>query len=151
MSKPTVKINRTIQSEQVLQAFVEVVRKNLSLELKNTRITRGGDISRVWRGIAAAERAHLSPIKLNAVIMRGLNLDDLSALAALTIDHEWHIRFIELMPIGNTQEWGMVCLPVPKSMFPYKRCAPGFQSLTCSPYGLSSGTVQPEHFIFPAH
>lgn len=39
MSKPTVKINRTIQSEQVLQAFVKVVRRNLPLELKNTRIT----------------------------------------------------------------------------------------------------------------
>jgi hypothetical protein len=39
MSKPTNKINRTIQSEQVLQAFVEVVRRNLPLELKNTRIT----------------------------------------------------------------------------------------------------------------
>jgi hypothetical protein len=39
MSKPTNKINRTIHSEQVLQAFVEVVRKDLPLELKNTRIT----------------------------------------------------------------------------------------------------------------
>ena len=39
MSKPTVKINPTIHSEQVLASFVEVVRKNLPLELKNTRIT----------------------------------------------------------------------------------------------------------------
>ncbi len=39
MSKPTAKITRTIRSEQVLNAFVEVVRKNLPLEMKNTRIT----------------------------------------------------------------------------------------------------------------
>lgn len=39
MSKPTAKINRTIRSEQVLETFVAVVRKNLRLELKNTRIT----------------------------------------------------------------------------------------------------------------
>ena len=39
MSKPTSKITRTIRSEQVLKAFVEVVRKNLPLDLKNTRIT----------------------------------------------------------------------------------------------------------------
>jgi hypothetical protein len=39
MSKPTDKVNRTIQSEQVLKAFVELVRKNLPLDLKNTRIT----------------------------------------------------------------------------------------------------------------
>lgn len=84
-------------------------RVNISLDTldreKFARITRGGDISRVWRGIAAAERAHLSPIKLNAVIVGGLNADELPALAALTIDHAWHIRFIELMPIGNTQDW----------------------------------------------
>ena len=39
MSKPSTKITRTIRSEQVLNAFVEVVRKNLPLDLKNTRIT----------------------------------------------------------------------------------------------------------------
>ncbi len=39
MSKPSAKITRTIRSEQVLNAFVEVVRKNLPLEMKNTRIT----------------------------------------------------------------------------------------------------------------
>ena len=45
MSKPTDKINRTIRSEQVLEAFVEVVQKNLPLELKHTRIT-SADIMR---------------------------------------------------------------------------------------------------------
>ena len=85
-------------------------RANVSLDTldpdKFRRITRTGDFERVWRGILAAEQAGLAPLKLNAVIVRGLNDDELPALARLTIDHPWHVRFIEIMPIGNTQEWG---------------------------------------------
>ena len=85
-------------------------RVNISLDTldkdKFKRITRFGDFERVWNGIQAAERAGLAPLKLNAVIVRGLNADELPALASLTIEHPWHVRFIEIMPIGNTQEWG---------------------------------------------
>ena len=87
-----------------------LTRLNISLDTldhdKFKRITRGGDIERVWKGIAAAEKAHLAPIKLNTVIVRGLNADELPALAWQTIDHDWHVRFIEVMPIGNAQDWG---------------------------------------------
>ena len=38
--------------------------------------------------------------------MRGLNADELPALARLTIENDWHVRFIEVMPIGNAQDWG---------------------------------------------
>ncbi|MBI5933081.1 MAG: GTP 3',8-cyclase MoaA [Chloroflexi bacterium] len=85
-------------------------RVNISLDSldadKFRRITRGGDIDRVWRGIAAAERARLAPLKLNTVIVRGLNADELPALARLTMENDWHVRFIEVMPIGNAQDWG---------------------------------------------
>ena len=85
-------------------------RVNVSLDSldadKFKRITRGGDLTRVWKGIVAAERAHLAPIKLNTVIVRGLNADELPALAQLTVENDWHIRFIEVMPIGNAQNWG---------------------------------------------
>lgn len=91
-------------------ADASLTRVNISLDTLNAetfrRITRGGDIERVWRGIAAAEDSILSPIKLNTVIVRGLNDDELSALAQLTIQHHWHVRFIEVMPIGNAQDWG---------------------------------------------
>ena len=87
-----------------------LTRLNISLDTLNRdrfkQITRGGEIERVWKGIAAAEKAHLAPIKLNTVIVRGLNADELPALAWLTTWHEWHVRFIEVMPIGNAQEWG---------------------------------------------
>ncbi len=85
-------------------------RVNISLDSldadKFRRITRGGELTRVWKGIAAAERARLAPLKLNTVVVRGLNADELPALARLTIENEWHIRFIEVMPIGNAQDWG---------------------------------------------
>jgi cyclic pyranopterin phosphate synthase len=85
-------------------------RVNVSLDTldaeKFKRITRGGNINRLWRGIAAAEDAGLTPLKLNTVVVNGLNADELPALARLTIKKPWHVRFIELMPVGNAQNWG---------------------------------------------
>ena len=52
----------------------------------------------------AAEEAGLSPIKINVVVMRGINDDELRDFARLTIDREWHVRFIELMPVGEMRE-----------------------------------------------
>jgi len=52
----------------------------------------------------AAERAGLSPIKLNVVVMRGINDDEVTDFAHLTLEHDWHVRFIELMPVGEMRE-----------------------------------------------
>jgi cyclic pyranopterin phosphate synthase len=49
----------------------------------------------------AAQDAGLAPIKLNMVVMRGINDDEIEAMARLTIDNPWHVRFIELMPVGD--------------------------------------------------
>ncbi len=49
----------------------------------------------------AAERAGLGPVKINVVVIRGRNDDELEALARLTLDRPWHVRFIELMPVGD--------------------------------------------------
>ncbi|MGH7663952.1 MAG: GTP 3',8-cyclase MoaA [Gemmatimonadaceae bacterium] len=49
----------------------------------------------------AAESAGLAPIKLNVVVMRGINDDEIVDFARLTLDHPWHVRFIELMPVGE--------------------------------------------------
>jgi cyclic pyranopterin phosphate synthase len=64
------------------------------------RTMRWGTVAEIWAGIEAAEAAGLRPIKLNAVIARGFNEDDVVALAALTLEREWHVRFIETMPLG---------------------------------------------------
>jgi len=52
----------------------------------------------------AAEVAGLSPIKINVVVMRGINDDEVCDFARLTFEHDWHVRFIELMPVGEMRE-----------------------------------------------
>jgi GTP 3',8-cyclase len=52
----------------------------------------------------AAEAAGLSPIKINVVVMRGINDDEVCDFARLTLEHEWHVRFIELMPVGEMRD-----------------------------------------------
>ena len=64
-------------------------------------ITRRGDLDDVWRGIDAAQAAGMDPIKLNCVVTRGFNDDEVSDLAKLTLINPWEIRFIELMPLGS--------------------------------------------------
>ena len=68
-------------------------------------ITRRGNLDEVWRGVMAAEQAKLTPIKLNCVVTRGFNDGDVIDLARLTVEHPWHVRFIELMPFGNVAEF----------------------------------------------
>jgi cyclic pyranopterin phosphate synthase len=58
---------------------------------------------KVWEGIQAAYSVGFDPLKLNVVVIPGVNDHEVLDLAALTIDRQWHIRFIEFMPIGNTQ------------------------------------------------
>lgn len=84
-------------------------RVNISLDtLKPGRyrhITRGGDLDQVWRGINAALDRDLQPVKINTVAIRGFNDDELLDLARLTVEHPLHVRFIELMPIGTSNDW----------------------------------------------
>jgi cyclic pyranopterin phosphate synthase len=65
------------------------------------RVMRWGTLAEIWAGIEAAEAAGFRPLKLNAVVVRGFNEDDVVALAALTQSRDWHVRFIETMPLGT--------------------------------------------------
>jgi len=65
------------------------------------QVMRWGSLADIWAGITAAEEAGLTPIKLNAVVVRGFNESDVVALAALTLERPWHVRFIETMPFGT--------------------------------------------------
>ena len=56
------------------------------------------------RAATAAEQAGLGPIKINMVVLRGVNDDELEDFARLTLEHAWHVRFIELMPVGEMRE-----------------------------------------------
>ncbi len=68
-------------------------------------ITRWGDIDDVWRGIRAAEAAGLRPMKLNCVVVRDFNDEDVIDLARLTLENDWEVRFIEMMPFGEITEF----------------------------------------------
>ena len=65
------------------------------------RVMRFGDFEPIWAGIEAAERAGLAPIKINTVVVRDYNEQDTVDLAKLTLERDWHVRFIELMPLGG--------------------------------------------------
>jgi cyclic pyranopterin phosphate synthase len=65
------------------------------------RVTRWGHLDKVLDGITAAEAAGLTPLKINAVVARGFNEDDVVELARLTLAHPWQVRFIEMMPFGD--------------------------------------------------
>ena len=62
------------------------------------RVTRWGHLDKVLAGIAAAEAAGLTPLKINAVVARGFNEDDVVELARLTLAHPWQVSFIEMRP-----------------------------------------------------
>lgn len=84
-------------------------RVNISLDTlrpdRFAQITRLGRLEDVWAGMEAAQAAGLRPIKLNMVVVRGLNDDEVSDFARRTLSDGWHVRFIELMPIGANVEW----------------------------------------------
>lgn len=71
---------------------------------KFNRLTRWGKLEDVWAGVLAAEQAGLTPIKLNAVVVKGYNESDVVALAGLTMEHPWQIRFIEMMPFAGATD-----------------------------------------------
>lgn len=85
-------------------------RVNISIDTldadKFHRITRWGQIDDVWRGIRAAEEAGLHPLKFNSVVVRNFNDgDDMVELARLTLENDWEVRFIEMMPFGEIADF----------------------------------------------
>lgn len=80
-------------------------RLNLSLDSLRADVFRqitGGDLDKVLRGIAAGRRAGFSPIKVNTVVMRGVNDDELEAIIDFCAAHGFTLRLIETMPMGET-------------------------------------------------
>ncbi len=84
-------------------------RVNVSLDtLKTDRfqyITRLGRLNDVLEGIEAAKEAGFKPVKINTVVMRGINDDEILNFAGMTYEAGWHVRFIELMPFKGVAEF----------------------------------------------
>lgn len=94
----------TDQAEALRDAGVN--RVNVSLDsLRPERIDalsrRPGSADAIFRGLEAAERAGFAPIKINCVVMRGRNDDEVADFARISRERPWHVRFIEVMPTGE--------------------------------------------------
>ena len=68
-------------------------------------MTQRGDLEPVLEGLAAAKTAGLAPIKINAVIEKGVNDDEIHDLVEFAREHDFGIRFIEYMDVGNANQW----------------------------------------------
>jgi GTP 3',8-cyclase len=84
-------------------------RVNISIDTLNAdkfkRMTKRGDLNKVLEGIFAAKKAGIAPIKLNAVIERGVNDDDILPLVEFSRANGFAMRFIEYMDVGNSNNW----------------------------------------------
>ncbi|HEY5601953.1 MAG TPA: GTP 3',8-cyclase MoaA [Gammaproteobacteria bacterium] len=83
-----------------------ITRLNISLDSLNPArfkaITNGGKLEKVLDGLMAAKAAGFTPIKINTVLMQGINDDEAEDLVAFCIEHGFTLRFIETMPMGAT-------------------------------------------------
>lgn len=91
-----------------------VQRLNISLDSLRpevfARITRRGELKQVLAGIAAAEKVGF-PIKINMVVMRGINDSELTDFAAISLEKSYAVRFIEYMPVIKDDNWQSLVLP----------------------------------------
>lgn len=140
-------------------------RVNISLDSlkpdKFGQITRIGKLEKVMEGIEAARAVGLNPVKINMVVMRGINDDEIIDFARKTIGEEWHVRFIEFMPVGNGQQYGRErfmpiseiseCIDLLGSLEPYKLDGNGPAKYYRLPNAKGTiGFISPvsEHFCF---
>lgn len=95
-------------ADRLYQAGIH--RINISLDTldpaKYTQMTRGGKLSDALEGIRAAMQVGMNPVKLNTVLIGGFNDDEIETLCELTVHYPVELRFIELMPIGDTAPFG---------------------------------------------
>ena len=118
-------------------------RVNVSLDTLNREkfqgITRGDRLSDVLAGMEAARMVGLDPVKVNMVVMRGINDDEVLDFARLTMDQGWHVRFIESMPFATNLEF------VPVSEIQKRLLSLG----ELETYPFSQGNGPARYFRFP--
>jgi len=92
-----------------------ITRINISLDSldrdKYFKITNGGNLDAVLRGIDSAERIGFSPIKINTVLMKGFNDDEALQFTRLAAEKPFQVRFIELMPMATKLDYGHDFMP----------------------------------------
>ena len=124
-----------------LYRYAGLDRVNMSVD--SLRPARIAQIARRDLGLdpvaaaTAAEEAGLAPVKLNMVVMRGINDDEVEDLARLTLVHPWHVRFIELMPVGEMS--GLTWEHVVPSAEVLDRCAAALGGLEAAEGPIGNG------------
>lgn len=101
--------NGALLSQFAQSLFEAGIRRiNVSLDTlqpeKYATITGRDCFSQVWKGILLAKEVGFEPIKLNIVVMKGVNDDEIEDLGRLTYEYPFHIRFIELMPFQSDEQ-----------------------------------------------
>ena len=104
--------NGALLSEQADALYAAGLRRiNVSLDTlkpdRFTALTKRGKLEDVLVGLFAAKNAGMSPIKLNAVIIRGTNDDEILALVEFARNNGFEMRFIEYMDVGNANAWSL--------------------------------------------
>jgi cyclic pyranopterin phosphate synthase len=97
------------QAGELVKAGLD--RVNVSLDSLDHKVfadmARRDELAKTWGGIEEAERLGLSPIKLNVVLIRGVNDGEILKFAELARDRAFVVRFIEFMPLGKDDGWAM--------------------------------------------
>lgn len=119
-----------------------VQRVNVSLDTlrpeRFRKITGYDLLSQVLAGISMAEEVGLHPVKINTVVMRGVNEDEIEDFARLTVEKPYHVRFIELMPFNGSGDHQSLYVPVEEMVKRVKRVG----DLSLEPVAESSGPAR---------
>ena len=119
-----------------------VQRTNVSLDTlrpeRFRKITGYDLLSQVLAGISMAEEVGLLPVKINTVVMRGVNEDEIEDFARLTVEKPYHVRFIELMPFHGSSDHQSLFVPVEEMVKRVKRVG----DLSLEPVAESSGPAR---------
>ena len=117
----------------LLEAFARplyeagIRRINISLDTLDPdrfrEITRGGDMDRLWSGIEACQTLGFEPIKLNMVVLKGVNDGEITDFVGLVMAKPYHVRFIELMPVGAGPYGWEHFVPTRTTMEQVRNCA----------------------------
>ena len=103
LSLSTNAVQLSKHAETLFDAGVSRINVSLdSLRADRFKAITKGKLEKVLAGLMAAKKAGLSPIKINMVVMKGINDDEVEDMVDFCIEHDFTLRFIETMPMGDT-------------------------------------------------
>ena len=103
LSLSTNAVGLSRQAEALHQAGINRINVSLdSLRSERFKEITKGNLDKVLNGLMAAKQAGFTPVKINMVVMKGINDDEIEDMIEFCIDHDFTLRLIETMPVGDT-------------------------------------------------